>query len=176
MDQPSPSGATGEQGTHKKIMADTYTQLYIHIIFAVKNSQSLIPKQHKAALHQYITRIITHKKQRVIEINSMPDHLHLLVGITPDIAVSDLVRDVKSNSSRWINRQAWVIDRFAWQTGFAAFSYAHAQLDAAVRYINNQEVRHSRQTFKEEYLEFLRRFEVPYNPKYVFDTEEVSKA
>ena len=86
-------------------MADTYTQLYIHIIFAVKGRESLIPKHHKEALHQYITRIITHKKQAVIRINSMPDHLHILVGITPDIAVSDLVRDIKANSSKWINKK-----------------------------------------------------------------------
>ena len=86
-------------------MADTYTQLYIHIIFAVKGRESLIPKQHKEALHQYITRIITHKKQTLIQINSMPDHLHILVGITPDIAISDLVRDIKANSSKWINKK-----------------------------------------------------------------------
>ena len=157
-------------------MADTYTQLYIHIIFAVKGRQSLIPKQHKEALHQYITRIITHKNQIVIRINSMPDHLHILVGITPDVAISDLVRDIKANSSKWINIKRWVAGRFEWQAGFAAFSYAHSQLDAVVHYIKNQEVHHSRQTFKEEYLEFLKRFDVPYNPKYVFDWVNGSEA
>ena len=156
-------------------MADTYTQLYIHIIFAVKGRESLIPKQHKETLHQYITRIITHKKQTVIRINSMPDHLHILVGITPDIAISDLVRDTKANSSKWINKKGWVVGKFEWQTGFAAFSYAHSQLDAVVAYIKNQEVHHSRQTFREEYLEFLKRFDVPYNPKYVFDWVEISE-
>ena len=148
-------------------MADTYTQLYMHIIFPVKGRESLIPKQHKEALHQYITRIITHKNQTVIRINSMPDHLHILVGITPDVAISDLVRDIKANSSKWINKKRWVVGRFEWQTGFAAFSYAHSQLDVVVRYIKNQEAHHSRQTFKEEYLAFLKRFDVPYNPKYV---------
>ena len=157
-------------------MADTYTQLYIHIICAVKGRQSLIPKQHKEALHQYITRIITHKKQTVIRINSMPDHLHILVGITPDVAISDLVRDIKANSSKWINKKRWVVGRFEWQAGFAAFSYAHSQLDVVVRYIKNQEVHHSHQTFREEYLEFLKRFDVPYNPKYVFDWVEGSEA
>ena len=156
-------------------MADTYTQLYIHIIFAVKGRESLIPKQHKEALHQYITRIITHKRQTVIRINSMPDHLHILVGITPDIAISDLVRDIKSNSSKWIDKKGWVVGRFEWQAGFAAFSYAHSQLDAVVRYIKNQEAHHSRQTFKEEYLEFLKRFDVSYNPKYVFDWVDTSE-
>ena len=156
-------------------MADTYTQLYIHIIFAVKGRESLIPKQHKEALHQYVTRIITHKKQTVIRINSMPDHLHILVGIAPDVAVSDLVRDIKANSSKWINEKRWVVGRFEWQTGFAAFSYAHSQLDVVVRYIKNQEAHHSHQTFREEYLAFLKRFDVPYNPKYVFDAEEASE-
>ncbi len=155
-------------------MADTYTQLYIHIVFAVKGRQSLIPKQHKEALHQYITRIITNKKQTVIRINSMPDHIHILVGITPDIALSDLVQDIKANSSKFINKKAWIAGRFEWQAGFGAFSYSHSQLDIVVRYIKNQEAHHSRQTFREEYLEFLKRFNVPYNPKYVFDSEDTS--
>ena len=147
----------------------------MHIIFAVKGRESLIPKQHKEALHQYITRIITHKNQTVIRINSMPDHLHILVGITPDVAISDLVRDIKANSSKWINKKRWVVGRFEWQTGFAAFSYAHSQLDVVVHYIKNQEAHHSRQTFKEEYLAFLKRFDVPYNPKYVFDWVDASE-
>ena len=99
----------------------------------------------------------------------MPDHVHILVGITPDVAISDLVRDIKANSSKWINKKRWVLGRFEWQTGFAAFSYTHSQLGAVVRYIKNQEAHHRRRTFKEEYLEFLRRYDVPYNPKYVFD-------
>ena len=156
-------------------MANTYTQLYIHIIFAVKGRDSLIPKQHKEALHQYITRIITHKAQTVIQINSMPDHLHILVGISPDVAISDLVRDIKANSSKWINEKRWFAGRFEWQMGFGAFSYAHSQLETVVHYIKNQEAHHSRRTFREEYLEFLNRFDVPYNPKYVFDAEDGSE-
>ena len=157
-------------------MADTYTQLYIHIVFAVKGRQSLIPKQHKEALHQYITRIITNKKQTVIRINSMPDHIHVLIGMTPDMALSDLVRDIKANSSRFINKKAWIAGRFEWQTGFGAFSYSHSQLDGVVRYIKNQEAHHSRQTFREEYLTFLKRFNVPYNPEYIFDFDDTSGA
>ena len=157
-------------------MADTYTQLYVHIVFAVKGRQGLIPKQHKEALHQYITRIITNKKQTVIRINSMPDHIHILVGMTPEIALSALVRDIKANSSKFINQKQWVVGRFEWQAGFAAFSYSHSQLDSVVRYIKNQETHHSHQTFKDEYLAFLNRFDVPYNPKYVFDPEDTSDA
>ena len=156
-------------------MANTYTQLYVHIIFAVKGRESLIPKQHKEALHQYITRIITHKAQTVIQINSMPDHLHIFVGINPDVAISDLVRDIKASSSKWINEKRWFAGRFEWQTGFGAFSYAHSQLDTVVHYIKNQEAHHLRRTFREEYLEFLNRFDVPYNPKYVFDAEDTSE-
>ena len=104
----------------------------------------------------------------------MPDHIHILVGMTPDVSVSDLVRDIKANSSKLINRQKWVAGRFEWQTGFAAFSYAHSQLDTVVGYIKNQEAHHSHQTFREEYLAFLKRFEVPYNPKYVFDSDDAS--
>ena len=156
-------------------MADTYTQLYIRIIFAVKGRESLIPKQHKEALHQYITGIITHKKQTVIQINSMPDHLDILVGISPDLAISDLVRDIKANSSKWINRKRWVVGRFEWQSGFGAFSYAHSQLDRVVDYIKNPESHHSDRTFRAEYLEFLARLDVPYNPEYVFDADDASE-
>lgn len=153
-------------------MANTYTQLYTHIVFAVKGRQRLIPKQHKEALHQYITRILTNKKQTLIRINSMPDHIHILVGMTPDIALSSLVRDIKANSSKFINKKEWISGKFEWQTGFAAFSYSHSQLDAVVSYIENQEAHHSRLTFREEYLAFLKRFNVPYNPKYVFDSPD----
>ena len=102
----------------------------------------------------------------------MPDHIHVLIGMTPDMALSDLVRDIKANSSRFINKKAWIAGRFEWQTGFGAFSYSHSQLDGVVRYIKNQEAHHSRQTFREEYLTFLKRFNVPYNPEYIFDFDD----
>ena len=105
----------------------------------------------------------------------MPDHIHLLIGMTPDITISDLVRDIKANSSKWINKKRWVVGNFEWQAGFAAFSYAHSQLDAVVGYIKNQEVHHSHQTFREEYLAFLKRFDVPYNPKYVLDSDDAAE-
>ena len=152
-------------------MADTYTQLYIHIVFSVKGRQPLIPKRHKTELHKYITGIITNKKQKLIQINSMPDHIHILVGITPDIAISDLVRDIKRNATQLINRKRWTVGKFMWQEGFAAFTYSHSQLKDVITYIENQETHHSNKTFKEEYLELLKRFDVPYNPKYVFDVE-----
>ena len=153
-------------------MADTYTQLYIHIVFSVKGRQPLILKEYKDELHKYITGIITNKKQKLIQINSMPDHIHILVGITPDIAISDLVRDIKRNATQFINRKRWIAGKFMWQEGFAAFTYSHSQLKDVIAYIENQEIHHSHKTFKEEYLELLKRFDVPYNPKYVFDSED----
>ena len=151
-------------------MADTYTQLYIHIVFAVKGRHTLIPKDHKTELHQYITGIVTNRKQKMIQINSMPDHVHILVGITPDIALSDLVRDIKVSATKFINQKRWVRGQFKCQEGFGAFTYSHSQLGDVVTYIQNQEAHHSCRTFKEEYLELLKRFDVTYNEKYVFDS------
>ncbi len=153
-------------------MPNTYTQIYIHIVFAVKGRQNLIPKEHKAELHGYIIGIITKKKQTVIQINSMPDHIHILVGITPDTTVSGLVRDIKANSSKFINQKQWVTGRFEWQVGFGAFSYSRSQLDALVKYIKNQEKHHMRKTFREEYLEILKGFNVNYDERYIFDPVE----
>ncbi len=152
-------------------MANTDIQLYIHIVFSVKARHALIPKHHKSKLHQYITGIITKRKQKVIQINSMPDHIHILVGMTPDIALSDLVQSIKIGSTRFINRQGWIAGKFQWQEGFGAFSYSRSQLNTVAAYIENQEEHHSQRTFHEEYLEFLKRFNVPYDPKYVFDLE-----
>ena len=153
-------------------MSNTYTQIYIHIVFAVKGRQNLIPKEHKTELHGYIMGIIRNKKQTVIQINSMPDHIHILVGITPDTLVSGLVRDIKANSSKFINQKRWVIGRFEWQVGFGAFSYSRSQLDDLVKYIKNQEKHHMRKTFREEYLEILKRFNVNYDERYIFDPVE----
>ena len=150
-------------------MADTYTQLYVHIVFSVKGRHALIPKHHKSELHKYITGIITNKKQKLIQINSMPDHIHILIGMTPDVALSGLVKDIKVNSTRFINQKRWTVGQFAWQEGFGAFSYSHSQIPQVAAYIENQEVHHSHQTFRDEYLKFLERFEVAYDLKYVFD-------
>ena len=141
----------------------------IHIVFAVKR-HTLIPKDHKTELHQYITGIVTNRKQKMIQINSMPDHVHILVGITPDIALSDLVRDIKVSATKFINQKRWVRGQFKCQEGFGAFTYSHSQLGDVVTYIQNQEAHHSCRTFKEEYLELLKRFDVTYNEKYVFDS------
>ena len=150
-------------------MANTYTQIYVHVIFAVEGRYNLIKKQYKENIHRYITGIIQSKKQKVIAINSMPDHVHILIGIKPNMALSDLVRDIKAGSSKHINESRWIAGRFNWQEGFGAFSYSHSQLDVVAQYIRDQEKHHTRRRFQEEYMELLRKFNVNYNPKYVFD-------
>ena len=115
-----------------------------------------------------MTGIISGQGQKLIAINNMPDHFHILVGQTPNVALSDLVRGIKAGSSGFINDRRWVLGRFSWQEGFGAFSYAHSQLDAVIRYIQNQQAHHRRTTFQEEYLEFLKRFNVPHDERYTF--------
>ena len=146
-----------------------FTQLYVHIVFSVKSRQALISKRHKSELHKYITGIITNKGQKLIQINAMPDHIHILIGMTANVALSVLVKDIKVNSTRFINQKGWTVGRFSWQEGFGAFSYSHSQLSEVVRYIEDQETHHSRRSFREEYLAFLDRFGVVYDEKYVFD-------
>jgi REP element-mobilizing transposase RayT len=149
-------------------MANTYTQIYIQIVFAVQGRQSLIRPQHNDKLQRYMTGIISGYDQKLIAINNMPDHFHILVGQRPNVALSDLVRGIKAGSSGFINDRRWVLGRFSWQEGFGAFSYAHSQLDAVIRYIQNQQEHHRRTTFQEEYLEILKRFNVPHDERYTF--------
>ena len=150
-------------------MANTYTQLYIHIVFAVKGRQNLISKIWKDELYKYITGIVINEGQKLIAINGMPDHIHILVGSKPNKALSDLVRDIKANSSRFINEKKWINGKFEWQTGFGAFSYSHSQLTNVINYIQNQEEHHKKKTFKEEYVDFLKAFDIDYNNQYLFD-------
>lgn len=150
-------------------MANTYTQIYIHIVFAVRGRQNLISKDWKDELYKYITGIITNEGQKLIVINGIPDHIHILVGLKPDKSLSNLVRDIKANSSRFINERSWINGKFEWQTGFGAFSCNHSQLTNVINYIQNQEEHHKKKTFKEEYVEFLKSFDVDYKNEYIFD-------
>ena len=149
-------------------MADTYTQIYIQIVFAVQGRQNLIHGNHQEELNRYITGIITHKDQKLLAIGGMPDHLHILIGLKPTIALSDLVRDIKANSSKFINDQRWVPGRFEWQAGFGGFSYSRSQIDRVIQYILDQKQHHATRSFKEEYLALLKKFDVQYDDKYVF--------
>lgn len=150
-------------------MSGTFTQLYIQVVFAVKGRQNLIAKSWKDELHKYISGIITNKGQKAIIVNGMPDHVHLFIGIKPSMSLSDLVRDVKNNSSNFINKNRWVSGRFSWQEGYGAFSYAHSQIDQVYNYILNQEEHHRNTSFKQEYTTFLRKFQINYDDQYLFD-------
>ncbi len=149
-------------------MANTYTQIYIQIVSAVEGRQNLIQPERNDELQKYITGIVSGQSQKLIAINNMPDHLHLLVGLKPDMALSDLVRDVKAGSSKFINEQRWVNGRFSWQEGFGAFSYSRSQPGAVIRYIENQQKHHAKKSFREEYIELLEKFNVDYDPRYIF--------
>jgi putative transposase len=153
-------------------VADTYTQIYIHVIFAVEGRQNLIAPAHNNELQKFITGIVSAKGQKLIAINNMPDHIHFLVGLLPDVALSSLVRDVKANSSRFINGKRWVAGKFSWQEGFGAFSYSRSQLGTVIRYIENQQKHHAKKSFRQEYIELLEKFSVDYDPKYIFATGE----
>ena len=150
-------------------MANTYTQIYIQIVFAVKGRQNLIPKQHREELHKFITGIVSNRGQKLFAIFIMPDHVHLLVSLSPTILTSDLVRDIKAGSSKFINDNRLIVGKFNWQEGYGAFSYSKSQVDNVVKYILNQEEYHRKKTFKEEYLDFLRKFDIKYDDKYLFE-------
>jgi putative transposase len=151
-------------------MANTYTQIYIQVVFSVQGRQSLIERKHKEELHKYISGIVRNKKQKMIAINGMADHVHIFLGMKPDIALSDLVRDIKNNSSKFVNEKRWIRGRFNWQEGFGAFSYGHSQIDAVVKYIQNQELHHPKKSFREEYMEMLKKFNVEFDERYVFQS------
>ncbi len=149
-------------------MPNTYSQLYIQIVFAVKGRQSFIKESFREEVQKYISGIIAEKKQKLYAIYCMPDHTHILVSMKPDMAVSDLVRDIKSNSSSFIKDKNFV-KGFSWQTGFGAFSYSKSQSKKVVDYILNQPQHHKKKTFKEEYIDFLQKFEIEYDEKYLFE-------
>ena len=150
-------------------MADTYSQIYIHIVFAVKGRDNLISGKWKDELYKHITGIINNEGQKLLAINGMPDHVHILIGLKPTVALSNIVRDIKANSSKFINEQRFIAGKFEWQQGFGAFSYSHSQIHVIVKYIENQEEHHKRQTFREEYLGFLKLFNVDYKEEFVFE-------
>jgi len=150
-------------------MANTFSQIYIQTVFAVQNRLSLIGPEFKEDLYKYITGIVRNQGQKLISINGMPDHVHILIGLNPAMALADLVREIKADSSNFINRNKWVRGKFSWQEGYGAFSYGHSQLSTIIRYIQNQEKHHSRRSFKDEYLTLLRKFDIAFDDKYVFE-------
>ncbi len=150
-------------------MANTYTQLYIQFVFAVKGRQHLIPKAHKEELHQYLTGVIQSDKHKLLQIHCMPDHAHLFIGLHPAQSISDFAESIKTAATKFIKRQPWMPYNFSWQRGYGAFSYSRSQIPAVAKYIENQEIHHRKKTFREEYIDFLKKFEVNYDDKYLFD-------
>ncbi len=149
-------------------MANTYSQIHLHIIFAVKYRQSIIHNSWKDELYCYISGIVQHNKHKMIAINGMSDHIHLLIGMRPTQSISELLQDIKGSSSKWINEKKFIKSRFEWQEGYGVFSYGKSQIKNVITYIENQEEHHKKKTFREEYLEFLKIFEIDFDEKYIF--------
>lgn len=152
-------------------MANTYSQIYLHVVFAVKGRRNSISKNWKDELYKYITGIITNKNQKLMTINGMPDHIHILLGIKPSCNLSDLMRDIKANSSKWINEKQFTNDKFKWQTGFGAFSISQSQIKNVANYIDNQETHHAKKSFKDEYIDFLKAYKIDYRDEYLFSED-----
>lgn len=150
-------------------MAGTYSQIYIQVVFAVQGRQNLLQKEWRADIFKYMAGIIKNKDQKPIIVNGVDDHVHVFVGLKPAMALSDLVRDVKNNSTNFINQNHWVKGKFSWQEGYGAFSYSHSQVENVYNYILNQETHHAKQTFKDEYVELLKKFEIEHDEKYLFE-------
>ena len=163
----APSGAASlAHGQH------LHANLHSHRVRR-RRAAKLIQPEHNDELQKYITGIVSAQKQKLIVINNMPDHLHLLVGLRPDSLLSDLVRDVKAGSSKFINEKRWVAGKFSWQEGSGAFSYSRSQLGTVIRYIENQQKHHAKKSFREEYTALLEKFGVDYDRRYIFKTDEV---
>ena len=149
-------------------MANTYTQIYIQTVFAVENRTSLLKEPWREELHKYITGIVQNNKHKLITINSMSDHIYIFIGSKPIQSVSNLLQDIKESSSKWINKKKFVLGKFNWQAGYGAFSYSHSQIDSVVKNIQNQAVHHEKKTFRQEYIEFLENYDIPYDERYIF--------
>lgn len=149
-------------------MANTYTQMHIQFVFAVKYRAALIENEWKGRLYQYITGIFRNNQHKMLQINGMPDHIHIFIGLRPHQTISSLIQNVKTESSKWIKEQKFCSHPFAWQEGYGAFSYSKSHVDNVIRYIQNQEIHHRKETFLDEYKRFLDAFEIEWDEKYIF--------
>ncbi len=150
-------------------MPGTFSQIYIHVVFAVKGRDSLIHSSWEEELYKYITGIVRNKEQKMLAINGMPDHIHFLIGMKPSCCLSDLVREIKKASNEFIKEKKFIKHKFHWQEGYGAFSYSHSSLDNIIAYIMNQKEHHKKATFKEEYIGFLTKFKIEHKPEYLFE-------
>jgi REP element-mobilizing transposase RayT len=153
-------------------MSNTFSQVYVQIVFGVKFRRPLIHKSWRDELHKYICGVVTGNNQKVYAIGGIEDHIHILVRLRPGIAISDLVRDIKACSTKWIIEKGFVKEKFSWQGGFGVFSYSHRHLGDVIRYINNQEQHHQKKKFTDEYIELLKEHKIEFDERYVFDQEE----
>lgn len=149
-------------------MPNTYTQMHLQFVFAVKHRRSLIDPSWKDQLYKYITGIVQQNKHKLLAINGMPDHIHILVGMRPHQSVSDLLQDIKGSSSKWINENQLTDTKFEWQGGYGSFSYGKNQVDSIINYILNQELHHSKTTFLEEFIDLLKSYGIDYEERYLF--------
>ncbi|HEX6982237.1 MAG TPA: IS200/IS605 family transposase [Balneolaceae bacterium] len=149
-------------------MANTYSQIYIQFVFAVQNRKSLIRDDWEEELYKYITGIVQNRKHKMIAINGMPDHIHAFVGLHPTQSISNLMREVKGDSSSWINNKGFVNEKFRWQEGYGAFSYGRSQINKVYHYVMNQKKHHAKKTFMDEYIELLNKFNVNYDERFIF--------
>jgi putative transposase len=150
-------------------MASTFTCLDYHVVFSTKYRQATIVPRFRKELYQYLGGIVRAEKGCLREIGGMPDHVHLLVGIPPTIALSDAIRVFKANSSKWMNERPDQTSKFQWQTGYAAFTVSVSQRSIVARYIQNQEEHHRQRDFREEFIQLLERHQIEYNPQYLFE-------
>lgn len=149
-------------------MPNTYTQIHLQFVFAVKYRKAQILPSYKDELYKYITGIIQHYDHKVLAINGVEDHIHIFIGMRPTQSISDLLQDIKGSSSKWINENNFLKTKFEWQSGYGAFSYSKSHVQNVINYIARQETHHKKESFKEEYLEFLKRFEIDYDENYIF--------
>lgn len=150
-------------------MANTFSQIYLQFVFAVKNRQCLIPKENKEELHKYITGLVQNRNTKMLAVHSMPDHTHIFVCFKPAISIADFVKEIKVESNEFINAKNWTKQKFSWQEGYGVFSYSHSHIDKVIKYVLNQEEHHQVKTFREEYHQLLEKFEIPFEEKYLFD-------
>jgi putative transposase len=150
-------------------MANTYTQSYFHLVFAVKNREALINKEWKNELEMYIAGVIRNHRHKLLAIGCMPDHIHIFIGYNVNHLIPDLVEEIKTSSNAWIREKKYSRFKFEWQIGYGAFTHSHSQIDQVVKYIRNQHIHHKKKTFRQEYLEILRKNEIQFSDTYLFN-------
>lgn len=154
-------------------MANTYTQIYLQLVFSPLGRENIIPVKHKEELQKYTTGIIQNRKHKLLAVNFMRDHIHIFIGYNPAQSLPDLLRDIKANTSKFINEKRWIPGKFQWQNGYGGFSYSHSQIDTVIKYIINQEEHHKTTKFREEYMKLLEQFDIDYDTDYLFDWIEL---